>query len=135
MRDRGPGARTRADLGTDVSRSVRTCTQARPPAAWHSGRMNALLQLKGTTAFFVQAILSFAVSLTAVALGIVYLPAPVWIRAFLALGMLYVTTSTFTLAKCVRDRQEAGAAAARRDASGQVLPPNAPYVDSSAAWS
>ncbi|GAA4099903.1 hypothetical protein GCM10022214_76340 [Actinomadura miaoliensis] len=115
---------------------MRTSTQAQPPAARHSGHMNALLQLKGTTAFFVQAILSFVVSITAVTLGIVYLPAPIWIRAFLALGMLYVTTSTFTLAKCVRDRQEAGAAAARREASGQVLPPNAPYVDpSAAAWS
>ncbi|GLW65204.1 hypothetical protein Arub01_34480 [Actinomadura rubrobrunea] len=98
--------------------------------------MNTWLQIRGTTAFFVQAIISFAVSITAVGLGIVYLPAPAWVRAFLALGMLYVTTSTFTLAKCVRDRQEANAAA-RRDAAGQqVLPPNAPYVDSSAAsWS
>jgi hypothetical protein len=69
--------------------------------------MNALLQLKGTTAFFVQAVISFAVSFTAVVIGIVYLPAPIWIRAFLGLGMLYVITSTFTLAKCVRDRQEA----------------------------
>jgi len=27
-------------------------------------------------------------------------------RAFLALSVLYVITSTFTLAKCVRDQQE-----------------------------
>jgi hypothetical protein len=38
--------------------------------------------------------------------GILYLPANAWIRSFLALGMLYVITSTFTLAKCVRDGQE-----------------------------
>jgi hypothetical protein len=28
------------------------------------------------------------------------------VRAFLALGLVYIVTSTFTLAKCVRDRQE-----------------------------
>jgi hypothetical protein len=94
--------------------------------------MNAFLQLKGTTAFFIQAIISFAVSVTAMALGIVYMPAPVWIRAFLALGGLYLITSTFTLAKCVRDRMEAGAAAPVRP-EGPAMPPNAPYVDSSAA--
>ncbi|WP_083982379.1 YiaA/YiaB family inner membrane protein [Actinomadura hibisca] len=97
--------------------------------------MNGLLQIKSTTAFFVQAILSFVVSLSAVALGIVYLPAPMWIRAFLALGMLYVTTSTFTLAKCVRDRQEAGAAA-QAATPGPALPPGAPYTgDAAGAWS
>ena len=29
-----------------------------------------------------------------------------WIKGFLALGTLYLTTSTFTLAKVVRDMQE-----------------------------
>ncbi|MBO2454261.1 hypothetical protein J4573_44750 [Actinomadura barringtoniae] len=96
--------------------------------------MNAFLQLKGTTAFFIQAIISFAVSVAAMALGIVYMPAPVWIRAFLALGGLYLITSTFTLAKCVRDRMEAGSVTpGRPEGPAQVLPPNAPYVDSSAA--
>ncbi|MEV4254611.1 YiaA/YiaB family inner membrane protein [Spirillospora sp. NPDC049652] len=94
-----------------------------------------LLQLKGTTAaFFVQAILSFVISMTAVAVGIVFLPAPLWVRGFLALGTLYVTTSTFTLAKCVRDRQEA-AALPRPGQAGSPLPPNAPYVESaSGSW-
>ena len=36
-------------------------------------------------------------------------------RAFLALGLLYVVTSTFTLAKCVRDHQEAGQVVSRVD--------------------
>ncbi|WP_051469171.1 YiaA/YiaB family inner membrane protein [Actinomadura oligospora] len=96
--------------------------------------MDRFLQLKGTTAFFVQAILSFVVSMAAVTAGIVFLPAPMWVRGFLALGMLYVTTSTFTLAKCVRDRQEA-AAAPRPAQPGSPLPPNAPYVESaSGSW-
>lgn len=96
--------------------------------------MNALLQLKGTTAFFIQSAISFVVSTVGVGLGIVYLPAPTWIRAFLALGMLYIITSTFTLAKVIRDRQEAGSIIGRVDQPPHTgLPPNAPYVDSSAA--
>ncbi|MDL4773908.1 MULTISPECIES: YiaA/YiaB family inner membrane protein [Thermomonosporaceae] len=60
----------------------------------------------GTTAFLLQAAISFAVSSVAVAIGVFYLPVSGWVRAFLALGLLYVITSTFTLAKCVRDKQE-----------------------------
>jgi hypothetical protein len=52
-----------------------------------------------TIAFFIQAALSFAVSSVALGLGIAYLTADPWMRAFLALGTLYVITSTFTLAK------------------------------------
>jgi hypothetical protein len=37
------------------------------------------------------------------------------VRAFLGLGVLYVVTSAFTLAKCVRDRQEAGQVTSRVD--------------------
>ncbi|WP_243859396.1 YiaA/YiaB family inner membrane protein [Amycolatopsis arida] len=60
----------------------------------------------GTTAFFVQAAISFGVALVAVCVAIVYLPVNGWVRAFFALGLLYTVTSAFTLAKCVRDRQE-----------------------------
>lgn len=59
-----------------------------------------------TSAFYVQAVVSFGVSVVAVGIGVAYLPASNWVRGFLALGMLYVVTSSFTLAKCVRDRQE-----------------------------
>jgi hypothetical protein len=59
-----------------------------------------------TSAYFAQAAISFGVSVVAVATGIAYLPVNGWVRAFLALGLLYTVTSTFTLAKCVRDRQE-----------------------------
>lgn len=37
------------------------------------------------------------------------------VRAFLALGLLYVVTSSFTLAKRIRDRQEEAAIASRVD--------------------
>ena len=68
-----------------------------------------------TTAFYVQAALSFGLALTAVTGGIVYLPVDGWVRGFLALGMLYLVTSTFTLAKCVRDRQEETSVVSRVD--------------------
>ena len=67
---------------------------------------NIEIQPKQTAAFYAQAAISFAVAVTGMMLGIAYLPADGWMRAFLAMGLLYVVTSTFTLAKCVRDRQE-----------------------------
>ncbi len=61
---------------------------------------------KNTTAFFAQAGVSFAIALLTMLFAIIYLPADPWIRAFLALGTMFLTTSSFTLAKCVRDNQE-----------------------------
>lgn len=61
---------------------------------------------KTTAAFYVQAGLSFAVAVGALIVGIAYLPVDPWMRAFLALGSLFLVTSSFTLAKCVRDAQE-----------------------------
>src|SRR3954452_16554326 len=68
-----------------------------------------------TTAFYAQAGISFAVAIGAVVLGICYVPVDPWIRTFLALGSLFLVTSSFTLAKCVRDAQEGAAVAARLD--------------------
>ncbi|RSD20213.1 YiaA/YiaB family inner membrane protein [Amycolatopsis eburnea] len=68
-----------------------------------------------TTAFYVQAALSFGLALAAVTGGIAYLPVDGWVRGFLALGMLYLVTSTFTLAKCVRDRQDETSVVSRVD--------------------
>jgi hypothetical protein len=70
---------------------------------------------KPTSAFYAQAAVSFAVSATGLLLGIAYLPVNAWMRAFMALGLLYVITSTFTLAKCVRDQQEANSVVHRVD--------------------
>ncbi|MEU4236970.1 YiaA/YiaB family inner membrane protein [Actinoplanes sp. NPDC026619] len=72
-------------------------------------------QPKVTAAFYAQATASFAISLSAVAAGVFYLPVGGWIRAFLAIGVLYVVTSSFTLAKCVRDSQEVGTVVRRVD--------------------
>ncbi|MFP5021806.1 YiaA/YiaB family inner membrane protein [Pseudonocardia phyllosphaerae] len=59
-----------------------------------------------TAAFHMQAMVSFGVSLAAVVVGTLYLPVDAWVKAFLAIAVLYAITSAFTLAKCVRDRQE-----------------------------
>lgn len=72
----------------------------------HDSPMTKPIQPTQTTAFYVQAVLSFAVSLASVVIALIYLPTEGWIRAFLGLGLLYVVTSTVTLCKVVRDRQE-----------------------------
>jgi hypothetical protein len=77
--------------------------------------MSTPLRPRTTPAFFAQATASFAVSLSATLIGIAYLADSRWVRAFLALGMLYVVTSAFTLAKCVRDRAEEGDVVSRVD--------------------
>ncbi|MFJ2111964.1 MULTISPECIES: YiaA/YiaB family inner membrane protein [unclassified Streptomyces] len=70
---------------------------------------------QNTAAYHAQAIASFALALAALAIGIAKLEASAWVRGFLAIAVLYLTTSTFTLAKVVRDRQEAGQIVSRVD--------------------
>ena len=68
--------------------------------------MSTPTQPKNTSAFFLQAGISFAVALLTMIFAVFYLPVDPWIRAFLGLGTMFLTTSSFTLAKCVRDAQE-----------------------------
>ncbi len=77
--------------------------------------MNTIATSKTTTAFSVQAATSFAIALFAVILGIAYLPVDTWMRSFLAVGTLFLVSSSFTLAKVVRDAQEQAAVSARLD--------------------
>ena len=72
-------------------------------------------QPKNTSAFYLQAGISFGVALLTMIFSVIYLPVDPWIRAFLGLGIMYLTTSTFTLAKCVRDAQENQTVYARLD--------------------
>ncbi|MFI9836782.1 YiaA/YiaB family inner membrane protein [Nonomuraea sp. NPDC051941] len=77
--------------------------------------MTKPIQPTQTTAYYVQTLLSFAVSLSSVVIALVYLPVEGWVRAFLGLGLLYVVTSTITLCKVVRDRQEQSEVSQRVD--------------------
>ncbi|WP_330238175.1 YiaA/YiaB family inner membrane protein [Streptomyces sp. NBC_00525] len=70
---------------------------------------------QNTAAFYGQAVASFGVAMGAVALGIYFLDANAWVRGFLAIGVMYLVTSCFTLAKVIRDRQEAGQLVSRVD--------------------
>ncbi len=70
---------------------------------------------QSTAAFYGQAVASFAVAMAATAIGIFKLNADAWVRAFLGIAVLYLVTSAFTLAKVIRDRQEAGQIVSRVD--------------------
>ena len=61
---------------------------------------------KNTSAFYLQAAVAFGVAVFAMLVAIYYLPADPWVKAFLALGTLFLVTSSFSLAKCIRDAQE-----------------------------
>ena len=77
--------------------------------------MSTPTQPKNTNAFFLQAGISFGIALLTMIFAVIYLPVDPWIRAFLGLGVMYLTTSSFTLAKCVRDAQENQTVYARLD--------------------
>jgi hypothetical protein len=64
-----------------------------------------------TSAFYLQSALSFTVALSAVGIAVALVP----IRGFLGIGVLYVVTSAFNLAKCIRDRQESESTLSRVD--------------------
>jgi len=68
-----------------------------------------------TTAFFAKAGNSCAIALLSMLFAILYLPVDSWVRGFLGLGTLYLTTSSFTLAKCIRDAQETQSVVTRLD--------------------
>lgn len=77
--------------------------------------MSTVVKTNTTAAFLVQAAISFGISVAACVIGIAYVPVGGWTRAFLGLALLYAVTSTFTLAKCVRDRQETATITGRVD--------------------
>ena len=70
---------------------------------------------QSTAAFYGQAVASFAIAMAATSIGIYRLDTDAWVRAFLAIAVLYLVTSAFTLAKVIRDRQEAGQIVSRVD--------------------
>ena len=77
--------------------------------------MDTHVPSKNTSAFFAQSAVAFGIALFTMLFAIYYLPADGWPKAFLALGTLFLTTSTITLAKCVRDAQESQQVVSRLD--------------------
>jgi len=70
---------------------------------------------KTTAAFFVQAAVAFALSFLAALAGIYFLPLDPWQRLFLGITVLFLVSSAFTLAKVIRDHQEAATVRVRID--------------------
>lgn len=70
---------------------------------------------RNTNGFMLQAGIAFAVALTSMIFGIWMMEGETWIRAFLALGTTFLVSSSFTLAKVVRDLQEEQYVVARLD--------------------
>lgn len=50
---------------------------------------------------------SFVLAMIAVATGVDFLPVDAWTRGYMAMGILYLVGSSFTLAKALRDEHEA----------------------------
>jgi hypothetical protein len=90
---------------------------------------SAPLPARNTPAFFAQAAISFGVASVAVGIGITYLPVDRWTRGFLAIGCLFLVSSAFTLAKCVRDHQESTQVLSRVDQArlDRLLAEHDPY--------
>jgi len=63
---------------------------------------------KDTTAWVVQVWAAFIISIAASAIGVTYLPVDNWVKGCLGTSFLFTISSSFTLAKTVRDNQEAG---------------------------
>jgi hypothetical protein len=70
---------------------------------------------KNTAAFFIQAAIAFGVSFVSALGGIFYLPLDSWQRLFLGITVLFLVSSAFTLAKVIRDQQEAATVRVRLD--------------------
>lgn len=54
-------------------------------------------------------------SITATSVSIAYLPVNNWVKSYMAMGYLFSLSSAFTLAKTIRDNQEASRLTARID--------------------
>ena len=60
-----------------------------------------------SSAWIIQTWLSFIISISATAIGIVYLPVNVWTKGFMGMGLVFTVGSTTSLAKTQRDIHEA----------------------------
>ncbi|MEL6930787.1 MAG: YiaA/YiaB family inner membrane protein [Cyanobacteria bacterium J06600_6] len=60
-----------------------------------------------SSAWIAQTWLSFIISISATSIGILYLPANVWIKGFMGMGLVFTVGSTVSLTKTQRDLHEA----------------------------
>ncbi len=69
--------------------------------------MNSVVEHSNTPAFRFMAWAAFMIASVGTLVGIVYLPTDVWVKGYLAMSYLFTVASCFTLAKTLRDQQEA----------------------------
>lgn len=86
---------------------------------------------QNTTAFYAQSAIAFGLALFTMLVAVYYLPVDVWPKAFLALGTVFLTTSAFSLAKCVRDAHESQHVVSRLDQArvDRILAEHDPWKD------
>lgn len=77
--------------------------------------INTAEQTVHTPAWVAQSWISFGLAFGASLVGIFYLEVDPWARAFLAIGLAMTVSSTFTLAKTLRDIHEANLLVKRVD--------------------
>ncbi len=68
-----------------------------------------------TSAWIAQTWISFTVSITATAIGIVYMPVNPWMKGYLGMGTLFSIGSTISLSKTIRDVEESKRVLSRLD--------------------
>ena len=59
-----------------------------------------------SSAWIVQTWLSFFISISATSIGIIYLPADLWVKGFMGMGLAFTVGSTVSLTKTQRDIHE-----------------------------
>jgi hypothetical protein len=64
-------------------------------------------QMPHTAAWKTFTLVSFSAAAGMLATGIFFLPADIWIKGYLAMAAIFLTGTTFTLAKTLRDEHEA----------------------------
>lgn len=64
-------------------------------------------QMPHTPAWKTFTYVSFMLAGVMLAIGIFFMPADVWIKGYLSMAAVFMVGSTFTLAKTLRDEQEA----------------------------
>lgn len=86
---------------------------------------------KNTSAFYAQAAISFGVALLGLAVAALYMPGDPWMRAFIGMTTLFLVSSSFTLAKVIRDNQEDAAIYSRLDQARveRILAEHDPFRD------
>jgi len=77
--------------------------------------MKPIVYQKDTNAWIFQVWISFIISVATTSVSIVYLPVDNWVKSYMAMGYLFSLSSAFTLAKTIRDNQEASRLTARID--------------------